>query len=129
VKDFDLWNEQKKILDITEREILFKEGEVWWCAVGMNVGTESYGKGGYFSRPVLILKKLSHNSFIGIPISTKKKTGTWFAEINFFGQQRWALLYQIKMFSSNRLQRRILFLEVDDLTKIKEKLGKLLKLS
>lgn len=40
-KDFDNWNNQKKILDKTEQKFLFKQGEVWWCAVGTNVGDES----------------------------------------------------------------------------------------
>ena len=30
------------------------DGEVWWVAVGENVGVEINGKSEYFSRPVLV---------------------------------------------------------------------------
>ena len=75
-KDFDKWNIRKKHLEETDDEILFKDGEVWWCHVGINIKTESCGKGEYFQRPVLILKRLSMKSFIGIPLSTQIKIGS-----------------------------------------------------
>lgn len=45
---------------------LFNEGEIWWCSIGMNIGVEIYGKGGRFTRPVLIFKKFTANSFLGV---------------------------------------------------------------
>jgi mRNA interferase MazF len=128
-KDFDQWNTQKKALDRRTDEFFFKQGEIWWCSVGLNVAIESCGKGDTFRRPVLVLKKLSHISFIGIPLSTKQKQGTWFAPIPVLGEVQCALLYQIRMFSINRLQRRLTTLEADDFTQIKRKLAALLKLS
>jgi len=80
-KDFDKWNLQKKQLDIRDDRFFFKEGEVWWCAVGLNIGSESCGKGDTFRRPVLILKKLSSTAFIGIPFSSQPKSGSWFTEV------------------------------------------------
>ena len=38
---------------------LFKEGEVWWCVVGENIGIEMNGKGDVFSRPVYAPTKLT----------------------------------------------------------------------
>lgn len=128
-KDFDNWNNQKKLLDNTEQKFLFKQGEVWWCAVGTNVGDESCGKGDVFGRPVLILKKLSGENYIGIPLSTKRKTGTWFVDVNVRGEVVSALLYQIRMFSANRFQRRLTTLDIVDFTRVKEKLEALLELS
>lgn len=46
------------------------EGEVWWVAIGENVGVEINGKSRYFSRPVIVFRKLSHLGFMGIPLST-----------------------------------------------------------
>jgi mRNA interferase MazF len=128
-KNFDEWNKQKKILDNKENRILFKEGEVWWCSVGINVGHESCGKGLTFRRPVLILKKLSGSNCIGIPLSTQKKSGSWFVDISVQGQAVSALLYQIKMFSVNRFQRKLCTLDMRDRLRVKEKLKALLELS
>lgn len=128
-KEFDNWNEQKKQLENAKQEILFKQGEVWWCAVGANIADESCGKGKIFTRPVLVLKKLSGQNYIGIPLSTKRKTGTWFIDIKIQGETVSALLYQIRMFSANRFQRRLTTLDSADFALVKEKLEVLLELS
>lgn len=128
-KDFDQWNERKKELEHKKERIFFKEGEVWWCAVGLNISTESCGKGGTFRRPILVLKKLSAVSCIGIPLSTQKKIGSWFSGITIHGETQYALLHQIRMFSTNRFQRRLATLDSNDLGKVKEKLEALLELS
>jgi len=125
---YDSWNNKKKNLSTKKRKILFKESEIWWCSLGMNLGTESFGKGESFQRPVLVIKKLDKESCIGIPLTTRQKTGTWFSEILVFGEKRWAMLYQIRMISTIRFQRRMGFLKKKDLAKVKEKLGALLEL-
>lgn len=43
-KDFDSWNEQKKQLENTQKTVLFKEREIWWTSIGVNIGNESCGK-------------------------------------------------------------------------------------
>lgn len=128
-KDFDQWNTQKKVLDSRTDEFFFKQGEIWWCSVGLNIAIESCGKGDTFHRPVLILKKLSHTSFIGLPLSTKEKTGTWFVDITIPDGKRTVLLYQIRMFSTNRFQRRMTTLDTKDFELVKQKLKALLELS
>lgn len=128
-KNFDDWNNKKKVLENRQEKFLFKEGDIWWCSVGLNIKEESCGKGEDFQRPVLVLKKLSGNSFIGVPLSTKEKIGTWFTDINIFNEKRCVLLYQIRMFSSNRFQRRLATLDDNDFSKVKEKLKALLELS
>lgn len=128
-KDFDKWNKQKKELERNSKKFLFNEGEIWWCSVGLNIANESCGKGEKHQRPVLVLKKLSSNSFIGIPLSTQEKIGSWFVDITVHNEKRFVLLYQIRMFSTNRFQRRLATLDDNDFNKIKEKLGALLELS
>ncbi len=127
-KDFEGWNRKKQTLEKSKKHHLFKDGDIWWMSVGINVGQESCGKGDEYRRPVLVLRKLSGESFIGIPLSTQKKTGSWFAEFDLHGEIRYALLYQIRMFSANRLQRRIGTLSRNELFQIKEKLKELLEL-
>ncbi len=127
-KDFDKWNEKKKLLDKKDINFFFKESEVWWCSVGINVAVESCGKGNTFRRPILILKKLSNDAFIGIPLSTQSKFGSWFTFVSILGLKRCALLYQVRMVSANRLQRRITALDSEDFALVKQKLEKLLEL-
>jgi len=57
IKDFDNWNNIKKKLDKSDQNQSFYEKEIWWCSVGINVGSEHDGKGNRFMRPVYILKK------------------------------------------------------------------------
>lgn len=127
-KDFDNWNTKKKELEEVKEKFLFKTGDIWWCSVGLNVKAESCGKGEQYQRPVLVLKKVSAESFIGIPLSTQEKTGTWFIDITIHGEKRYALLYQIRMFSTNRFQRRLTSLDDTDFIRVKEKLEALLEL-
>ena len=98
----------------------FKEGEIWWCAVGENVGIEVNGKGKAFSRPVYIYKKLSREGFLGIPLSTKQKAGTWYVEVTFQEKISIANLAQIRVFSVSRLFGRIGSLDGKDSDKIKD---------
>lgn len=73
----------------------------------MNIGDEVYGKGQYFSRPVLVYKKLTSTTFLGLPITTREKVGSWYIEFVLNGMRRWALLNQVRVFDSRRLQERI----------------------
>ena len=73
IKQFDDWSKQKKNLERQNKKPTIREGEIWWCAIGANVGIEISGKGSGFSRPVLILKKLSSDGFIGVPLTSKIK--------------------------------------------------------
>lgn len=127
-KDFDKWNNKKKLFEKSNARFLFKTGEIWWCSVGLNIKTESCGKGEDFQRPILILKKLSKESCIGVPLSTQKKIDTWFCEISIGGEKRYALLYQIGMFNSVRFQRRLVVFDDTDFKQVKEKLKQLLEL-
>ena len=102
-KDFDLWNAKKKELDVNKRCLFFKEGEVWWCAIGVNIGEEMFGKGADFRRPVLIFKRINKNSCIVLPITSKEHLGSWYYPILVQGEARWIMLSQIRFISANRL--------------------------
>ena len=128
-KDFDSWNSIKKELSKKEEKFFFKEGDIWWVSVGQNIGTESYGKGDTFRRPVLIIKKLSGDSCIVLPLTSKSKQGSWFIDITFQNETKSVLLYQIKMMHTKRFQRRLAVLDETDFKRVKEKLKVLLELS
>lgn len=130
-KDFDTWNFEKKKLDESEvsSQIYFREGDIWWCSLGINIGTESNGKGKEFRRPILVIKKLSADMCIALPLTSKKKKGSWFTEISFQGEKRCVLLYQIRMINKKRFQRKMGELDEKELAEVKEKLESLLELS
>jgi len=102
-KDFDQWNKHKKAHNDSELKIYFYEREVWWCALGVNVGFEQDGKGEKFARPVLILKKYSKNVFVGIPLSTAQRESKYHHSFLFLDGVSTALLSQIRLFDSKRL--------------------------
>jgi mRNA interferase MazF len=67
----DAWNELKKKLETaTDQPRGFpKEGEVWMCSLGKNIGYEQNGTNENFSRPVLIVKKFNNHIFWSVPLS------------------------------------------------------------
>ena len=128
-KDFGRWNEVQKRVESNEKKFPFREGEIWWLSIGINIGREICGKGPNSRRPVLVLRKLSGDSFIGLPITSKQKSGSWFANIYVKGESRCVVLNQIRMFSSKRFSSPVAELSEGELKKVKEKLQALLKLS
>lgn len=104
-KDFNNWNIVKQTLDGEHKPPFFKEREIWWCSIGVNIGFEVYGKGDIYSRPVLILKKLSASTFIGLPMTSKRKDVPFRHPINFKGQNGALLLDQMRIMDCKRLSK------------------------
>ncbi len=125
---FDNWNNLKKNIQERKSKIYFKESDIWWVSIGQNIKSESYWKGENFRRPVLILKKLSNDTCICIPLSSQTKKWTWFAPYKLHGKEATALLYQVKMIHKNRFQRKIGQLDEWDFANIKKRLKELLNL-
>ena len=83
------WNVMKEELHNAPDDKLrpIRNGEVWWVGIGENVGIEINGKSEYFSRPVLVLKKLSRFGFMGIPLTSQRHEGQWYVEFEFQGRR------------------------------------------
>ncbi len=118
-KDFDSWNELKKKIDV-RNPIYVSERDIWFCSVGLNVGSEQSGKNELFERPVLVIKKVTINTFIGMPLTSNKKKGSWYVEIESTNSS--AIISQIKLFDTRRLARKIGFISVEEFEIIKNKL-------
>lgn len=103
VKDFEGWNRVKQQLDTHHTIPVFHEREIWWCSIGMNIGFEMYGKGEVFSRPVLIIKKFSPSTFLGVPLSTKVKNNEYYHPITFRGETTSAVFDQVRTLDARRL--------------------------
>ena len=125
-KEFYKWYMLKEQLHNDNKEQYFKERDIFWASIGVNIGYEQDGKGEIFSRPVLILKKYNKNIFFGIPLSTKIKEGTFFFTFILNGNPSNALLVQGRIYDTKRLENKIGKVSKEDFEAIKEKWGKLL---
>ena len=102
VKDFDAWHPIKKEIN-NSKSPLYKEGEVWWCSLGINVGHEEDGKKERFSRPVLIVKKFNNYIFWALPLTTKIKDIVYYHKVHFKGKEQCVMLAQLRLLDSKRL--------------------------
>jgi mRNA interferase MazF len=119
------WFEVK--LELKQRQNChnIREGEIWWCAIGENVGVEINGKNKNFTRPVVIIKKLSHFCFLGVPLTSQEHTGTWYAPFLFKNRQQYAAIAQIRVLSVYRLYRKMGEISRADYSLIKNSLLRL----
>lgn len=106
-KDFKEWSSLKEKLDKTAKQILFKEREVWWCSLGINVGHEENGKNKYFTRPVLILRKFNRQIFLAVPLTSKLKDNKFYFKITFKEKEQSAMLSQIRVLEGKRLRNKM----------------------
>lgn len=106
-----IWNQESKAV--------FKQGDVWWCSLGVNLGEEMFGKGAKFTRPVLIFRKFTGNSFLGLPLTKHEKRGSWYVEITIHKEKRWVMLNQARILDRKRLTNRIAELDGADFGRVK----------
>lgn len=106
-KDFDKWNGLKKHIDFQNHIPFFKEREIWWCSIGVNVGHEQNGKNEKFNRPVLIIKKFNTRLFWGVPLTTQIKDNRHYYQFNFKGQKQCAMLTQMRLWDANRITAKM----------------------
>jgi mRNA interferase MazF len=72
IKNFLDWFKLKPRLDSRNYKPPFvEEGNIWWCRLGENVGSEISGKGSEFARPAIVHSKLSKYMYLVIPTTTK----------------------------------------------------------
>ena len=116
---FDEWIETKKTLHFARKLSTINEGEIWWCGIGKNVGVEINGKSNRFSRPVLIVKKLSRFGFLGVPLTSQPKIGSWYVSFEFQEKKETAVLCQVRTLSVSRLYNKLGMVPRSDLEKVK----------
>lgn len=119
LKDFDGWIAKKKKTDaIKSRAPYFRERDIWWVSVGVNVGFEEDGKNGNFVRPVLVIKKFNQELFMGLPMSTKLKNNKYYLPVSMQGRKVSVLISQLRVFSSKRIWNKLGELDTADFVKV-----------
>ncbi|MFA6414899.1 MAG: type II toxin-antitoxin system PemK/MazF family toxin [Candidatus Paceibacterota bacterium] len=107
-KDFWKWHTQKGHLNEAKGTALFHEREVWWCALGANIGFEQDGSGELFTRPVVILSKFNLDACLVVPLTAKPKKGKYYFSVgNISSRDAVAVLSQIRFVDRKRLAMKI----------------------
>ncbi len=128
MKQFDKWNEVKKSTDSVTFHYKIKPREVFWFKIGQNIGHEEFGKGKEFVRPVIVIRQLTSDLFVGVPTTTsKKQDNDYFHNINYLNKKKEevhsvAMLLQMKTFSKKRLLSKMGTISKDEFDVIVEKL-------
>ena len=105
------WNEVKKRTQASKRKLGIKPRDIFWAKIGQNIGSEEYGKNDNFARPIIIIKKLTHDLFIGIPLTSTIKDNDYFHSFEYNNKSNGltknsAMILQVRTFSIKRLMNK-----------------------
>ncbi len=107
-KDFFGWAEKKQKVHERKQAPFFNVGQIWWCSLGANVGTEQDGKGSDFLRPIVILTKFNEHSCLVLPLTGRRRAGRFHVPLGeVHGRQSSAILSQLRLIDSRRLKNKI----------------------
>jgi len=129
---FDAWNEVKKNTNKIDFILSIKPREIYFSKLGYNIGSEQYGKGKDFVRPLIIIRQLTKDLFIGVPTTTSKKTNNdYFHTISYRDNLNRniissAMILQQRVFSKKRLLNKIGKIDNKSFQEIQQKLKKLI---
>lgn len=126
-KDFDSWNSKKKRLHHHHKAPFYHEREIWWCALGTNVGFEQDGTGKQFDRPIVIIRGFNKDTFFCVGLTGKKRTGHYYHFLGSVdGREVSANLSQVRLVDARRLIRKIATLDEKRFAELREKLQDIL---
>ncbi|MFZ1019402.1 MAG: type II toxin-antitoxin system PemK/MazF family toxin [Minisyncoccia bacterium] len=121
-KNFDKWNNKKKEINNQDSfDLFFHEREIWWCSLGLNIGYEQDGSEDNYRRPVLILKGLSLQICLVIPLTSSIHIHSLRPSIGIVdGKNAKALISQIRVIDKKRLVSKIGYLDQETFDKIRK---------
>lgn len=119
---YNKWNEQKKLLEATWKEIFAHEREIWLVKLWQNIWHEQHWKENYL-RPVLIFKKMRWVYLI-IPLTTKWKNDLTLFQIQLHTFVRkkpsFLVLNQCRVLDSKRFVKKMWWISKDEFQEIKK---------
>lgn len=122
-KDFDTWNILKKNLE-NKQHLFCQPRDIWWCSLGINVGSEEDGKNELFERPVLVIKVFNTGMARVVPLTTRLREDANHVLIRYENRIGAAKISQLKTISTKRLSRKLLRLEDSEFKKVIQALAK-----
>jgi mRNA interferase MazF len=109
-KDYSGWHAQKATINDKDGTALFHEREIWWCSLGLNVGTEQDG-GQDYERPVVILRKFNLESSLVAPLTGRTREGRYYFPLGRIDDRdATVILSQIRFIDRKRLKNKIAML-------------------
>ena len=106
-KSYEEWHRLKSRIEDGHKVPYFREGEIWWCSLGANVGVEEDGKNELFERPVLIFRKFNEQMFWAFPMTSKSKRGKFYFSLRMHNTEGFVIFSQLRTLSGKRLIRRV----------------------
>lgn len=85
-----------------KERLTVKTGEIFWCYLGINIGSEQNGRGLDKTRLVLIIHKFSETFLLAAPLTSKKRSSDWYIKISFNNSS--VILNQIRPIDIKRLR-------------------------
>ncbi|MDQ7009846.1 MAG: hypothetical protein Q9M94_06135 [Candidatus Gracilibacteria bacterium] len=96
------WNNIKTGIEKKERRKFFiNSREIWNIYIGKNIGYESFGKGDFFTRPVLVIKIVGSMIFTVSMTTAGKENNKFYYKIDnkYFNKKSYITLSQVKIWT------------------------------
>jgi mRNA-degrading endonuclease toxin of MazEF toxin-antitoxin module len=106
-KDFDSWNIRKKEIN-EDKPNFYREREIRWCSLGINIGFEQDGTSREYRRPVLVIKGFSRHVCLVIPLTTSQKKNPYHVGMGVVDDvEAFGIISQIRLIDTKRLHDRL----------------------
>ena len=107
-KDFDKWNENKKIINEIGENKFYHPRDVWWCNLGVNVGFEQDGTGKEYLRPIVVMKGFSKSVCFVVPLTTSTKKNPYHIKLGKIdGKEAFAIFSQLRLVDTKRFVKKV----------------------
>jgi len=118
-KDFDTWNGFKKDINKTEGK-LYKQRDIWWCSLGVNVGFEQDGTGKEYERPVVVLRGFNKAVCLVVPLTTSTKENKYHVALGKVDNKpAAAIISQVRLVDTRRFVDKIGMLNKEKFEELK----------
>ena len=123
MKLFDEWGVEKKITDNRPVVVGVHDREIWWVALGVNVGVEIDGKHTTFERPGIVLRKFNTEMVWVLPVTSQQKNDSpFYSEFTIGDKKYFAALTQLRTVSTKRFLRKIGMIPKEDFLKMQARI-------
>lgn len=120
-KDFDSWNNQKKLIHLLGENKFYHSREIWWCSLGVNIGFEQDGTREENQRPILILRGFNKHVCLIVPLTTSNKKNIYNISVGMVDRKKaFAIISQVRLIDTKRLANKIGMLDKTLFEKIKK---------
>ncbi len=126
-KNYSDWHNLKTTVNNDKERPKFHQREIWFATLGNNIGFEQDGQGKDYLRPVVIIRKFNQQVCLVVPLTKNHKKGIHYYSFSYQkGIVSTAILSQVRLIDSKRLNYKSGYLSEKDFIALKEKLRQLI---